>query len=91
MLDILVKTQRKMSPLSRAQAHDFGLPGPVLALYELASKAADAATRRQVGSKLFGHFGRLDPPMLKYEPLENWKWLEKLKAPRLIRTCSLRP
>jgi len=43
VLDILVKTQRKMSPLSRAQALDFGLPGPVLALFELALKAADAA------------------------------------------------
>ncbi len=46
VLDILVKTQRKMSPLSRAQALDFGLPGPVLALYELALKAADAAPAR---------------------------------------------
>ncbi len=43
VLDILVKTQRKMSPHGRAQALDFGLPGPVLALYELALKAADAA------------------------------------------------
>jgi hypothetical protein len=46
VLEILVKTQRKMSPLSRAQALDFGLPGPVLALYELALKAADAAPAR---------------------------------------------
>jgi len=46
VLDILVKTQRKMSPLSRAQALDFGLPGPVLALYELALKAADTAPAR---------------------------------------------
>ena len=46
VLNILVKTQSKMSPLSRAEALDFGLPGPVLALYELALKAADAAPAR---------------------------------------------
>src|SRR5271163_3559492 len=43
VLDILVKTQRKMSPRGRAAALDFSLPAPVLALYELALKAADAA------------------------------------------------
>jgi len=39
VLDILVKTQRKMSPRGRAAALDFGLPSPVLALYERALKA----------------------------------------------------
>ena len=46
VLDILVKTQRKMSPRARAAALDFALPAPVLALYELALKAADAASAR---------------------------------------------
>ena len=46
VLDILVKTQRKMSPRARAAALDFALPAPVLALYELALKAADAAPAR---------------------------------------------
>jgi Domain of unknown function (DUF4202) len=36
VLDILVKTQRKMSARARAAALDFGLPAPVLALYERA-------------------------------------------------------
>jgi hypothetical protein len=34
VIDILVKTQRKMSPHGRAAALAFGLPAPVLALYE---------------------------------------------------------
>ncbi len=34
VLDILVKTQRKMSPRARAAAFGFGLPAPVLALYQ---------------------------------------------------------
>ena len=34
VLDILVKTQRKMSPRARAAAPDFALPAPVLALYD---------------------------------------------------------
>ena len=46
VLDILVKTQRKMSPRARAAALDFGLPAPVRALYELALKTADAAPAR---------------------------------------------
>jgi Domain of unknown function (DUF4202) len=46
VLDILVKTRRKMSPRARAAALDFALPAPVLALYELALKAADAAPAR---------------------------------------------
>ena len=32
-LEILVKTQRKMSPRARAAALDFGVPQPVLSLY----------------------------------------------------------
>ena len=40
VLDILVKTQRKMSPRARSAALDFGLPAPVLALYERASGAS---------------------------------------------------
>ncbi len=46
VLDILVKTQRKMSPRGRAAALDFGLPAPVRALYELALKTADAPPAR---------------------------------------------
>ena len=46
VLDILIKTQRKMSPRGRAAAPGFGLPAPVLALYERALKAADAAPAR---------------------------------------------
>jgi hypothetical protein len=42
VLDILVKTQPKMSPRGRAAALDFGLPAPVLALYERASRAQGA-------------------------------------------------
>ena len=44
VLEILVKTQRKMSPRGRAAALDFGLPAPVLALYERALRTLDAAT-----------------------------------------------
>jgi hypothetical protein len=47
VLDILVKTQRKMSPLSRAAAPGFGLPAPVLALYERALRALDASPARR--------------------------------------------
>jgi hypothetical protein len=39
VLDILVKTQRKISARARAAALDFALPAPVLALYERASRA----------------------------------------------------
>ncbi len=39
VLDILVKTQRKMSAPARATALDFSLPAPVLALYERALQA----------------------------------------------------
>ncbi len=41
VLDILSKTQRKMSARARAAALDFGLAEPVLALYERASRALD--------------------------------------------------
>ena len=41
VLDILVKTQRKMSPRGRAAAPDLGLPAPVLALYEQALRARE--------------------------------------------------
>jgi Domain of unknown function (DUF4202) len=40
VLDILVKTQRKMSPRAGAAALGFDLPPPVLALYERAQRAA---------------------------------------------------
>ena len=43
VLDILLKTQRKMSPRARAAALDFGLPQPVLALYQQALRALEAA------------------------------------------------
>jgi hypothetical protein len=46
VLDILVKTQRKMSAHAHAAAPGFGLPAPVLALYERALKAADSAPAR---------------------------------------------
>jgi Domain of unknown function (DUF4202) len=42
VLDILAKTQRKMSARARDAAPDFGLPESVRALYERASKALDA-------------------------------------------------
>jgi Domain of unknown function (DUF4202) len=42
VLDILVKTQRKMSARARAAALDFNLPGPVLALYQRAAGAPGA-------------------------------------------------
>ena len=46
VLDILIKTQRKMSPRGRAAAPGFGLPAPVLALYQRASRALDRDRRR---------------------------------------------
>ena len=46
VLDILVKTQRKMSPRGRAAAPGFGLLAPVLALYERALRAPDAVKAR---------------------------------------------
>jgi hypothetical protein len=49
VLEILVKTQRKMSAHGRAAALDFGLPAPVLALYEQALRTLDAAPARQGG------------------------------------------
>src|SRR5271165_3526643 len=42
VLDILIKTQRKMSPRARATGHDFGLPEPVLALYQQGLRALEA-------------------------------------------------
>ena len=42
VLDILIKTQRKMSPRGRAAGLDFGFPAPVLALYQRALEAAPA-------------------------------------------------
>jgi len=46
VLDILVKTQRKMSARARAAALDFGLSAPVLALYDRALRALDASPAR---------------------------------------------
>jgi hypothetical protein len=43
VLDILLKTQRKMSPRARAAGLDFGLPQPVLALYHEGLRALEAA------------------------------------------------
>jgi uncharacterized protein DUF4202 len=43
VFDILVKTQRKMSPRARAAGLEFGLPQPVLALYQKGLLALDAA------------------------------------------------
>jgi hypothetical protein len=42
VLDILIKTQRKMSPRGRAAGLDFGFPAPVLALYHQALLALEA-------------------------------------------------
>jgi len=42
VLDILVKTQRKMSPRGRAAGLDFGFPAPVLALYLQGLRALEA-------------------------------------------------
>ena len=47
VLDILVKTQRKMSPRARAAAPGFGLPAPVLALYEQALRARERDRSRE--------------------------------------------
>jgi Domain of unknown function (DUF4202) len=43
VLDILIKTQRKMSARGRAAGLDFGLPAPVLALYQQGLRALEAA------------------------------------------------
>ncbi|HKN30670.1 MAG TPA: DUF4202 domain-containing protein [Roseiarcus sp.] len=43
VFDILVKTQRKMSPRARAAGLDFGFPAPVLALYQQGLQALEAA------------------------------------------------
>jgi hypothetical protein len=47
VLDILIKTQRKMSPHGRAAGLDFGLPAPVLALYQQGLKTLEAALAPQ--------------------------------------------
>jgi hypothetical protein len=39
VFDILVKTQRKMSPRGRAAGLDFGFPAPILALYKQGLRA----------------------------------------------------
>jgi Domain of unknown function (DUF4202) len=41
VFDILVKTQRKMSPGARAAGLDFGLPAPILALYRQGLRALE--------------------------------------------------
>jgi hypothetical protein len=43
VLDILIKTQRKMSPRGRAAGLDFGFPAPILALYQQGLRALEAA------------------------------------------------
>jgi hypothetical protein len=43
VLDIFIKSQRKMSPRGRAAGLDFGFPAPVLALYERGLRALEAA------------------------------------------------
>ncbi len=42
VLDILIKTQRKMSPRGRAAGLDFGFPPPVLELYQQGLRALEA-------------------------------------------------
>ena len=49
VFDILVKTQRKMSPRARAAALDFALPAPVLALYARALRTLYGPPARQGG------------------------------------------
>jgi Domain of unknown function (DUF4202) len=49
VIDILVKTQRKMSARARAAAPGFGLPAPVLALYERALRTLYGPPARQGG------------------------------------------
>jgi hypothetical protein len=46
VLDILIKTQRKMSPRGRAAGLDFGVPEPVLALYQQGLRALEAGPAR---------------------------------------------
>jgi hypothetical protein len=43
VFDILIKTQRKMSPSGRAAGLDFGFPAPILALYRRGLRALEAA------------------------------------------------
>ena len=44
VLDILIKTQRKMSPRGRAAGLDFSFPAPVLALYQQGLRVLEAAS-----------------------------------------------
>jgi len=46
VLDILVKTRRKMSARAQAAAPGFGLPAPILALYERAAITLDDSPPR---------------------------------------------
>ena len=43
VFDILLKTQRKMSPRGRAVGLDFGFPTPILALYKQGLRVLEAA------------------------------------------------
>lgn len=43
VVDILLKTQRKMSPRGRAAGLDFGFPAPIFALYQQGLRALEAA------------------------------------------------
>jgi hypothetical protein len=43
VFDILLKTQRKMSPRGRAVGLDFGFPVPILALYKQGLRVLEAA------------------------------------------------
>ena len=43
VFDILLKTQRKMSPRGRAVGVDFGFPAPILALYKQGLRVLEAA------------------------------------------------
>ena len=43
VFDILLKTQRKMSPRGRAVGLDFGFPAPILALYKQGLRVLEAA------------------------------------------------
>src|SRR5271169_5763121 len=43
VFDILLKTQRKMSPRGRAVGLDFGFPAPILALYKQGLRVLETA------------------------------------------------
>jgi hypothetical protein len=43
VFDILLKTQRKMSPRGRVVGQDFGFPAPIFTLYKQGLRVLEAA------------------------------------------------